>query len=104
MIWYLNISKYIRIKKHMLTKRKKMNAIKEVEENPANTGSAAAQISILTKKIEELTKHLQKNKHDNSSRRGLIQMVADRRSHLLYLKNNDPKKYTSVSKKLDLKI
>lgn len=87
----------------MLTKRKKANAIKMVEEDPKNTGSAGAQIAILTKRIEEVTTHLKSNKKDNHSRRGLIKMVADRRSHLKYLEKKQPKKYKDVAKKLGIR-
>lgn len=87
----------------MLTKRKKANAIKIVEEDPKNTGSAGAQIAILTRRIEEVTSHLKIHKKDNHSRRGLIQMVADRRAHLKYLLNNKPEIHKTVVKKLGLR-
>ena len=87
----------------MLTKRKKVNAMKEVRLHDQDTGSAPAQIGLLTKKIEEVTKHLKTHKKDNGSRRGLIQMVADRRKLIKYLEKNDPKSLKSVSKKLGLR-
>ena len=87
----------------MLTKRKKENAIKEVRRHDSDTGSPEAQVSLLTKQIEELSKHLKKHKKDFHSRRGLLQMVADRRKHLKYLERNDAKSYKSLVKKLDLK-
>ena len=68
-----------------------------------DTGSPEVQISILSRRIEELTSHLKIHKKDNHSRRGLIQMVADRRKHLSYLKTNFEKRYKEVAKKLDLK-
>ena len=69
----------------MLTKRKKINAIKDVKRHETDTGSPEAQIAVLSKRIEELTTHLKKNHKDNHSRRGLLQMVANRRKHLKYL-------------------
>jgi small subunit ribosomal protein S15 len=87
----------------MLTKRKKENAIKDVKRHDADTGSPEVQIGLLTKQIDELSKHLKKHKKDNHSRRGLLQMVADRRKHLKYLEKKDEKSYKSVVKKLDLK-
>jgi small subunit ribosomal protein S15 len=87
----------------MLTKRKKENAIKEVRRHDSDTGSPEAQVSLLTKQIEELSKHLKKHKKDFHSRRGLLQMVADRRKHLKYLERNDAKSYKSLVKKLELK-
>jgi len=87
----------------MLTKRKKENAIKDVRRHDSDTGSPEAQVAILTRQIDELSKHLKRNKKDFHSRRGLLQMVADRRKHLNYLAENDPKAYKALVKKLDLK-
>lgn len=87
----------------MLTKRKKENATKEVRRHDTDTGSPESQVAVLTKRIDELSKHLKKNKKDFHSRRGLLQMVADRRKHLNYLQRKDEKTYKSLIKKLDLK-
>jgi len=87
----------------MLTKRKKENVIKEVRRHDSDTGSPEAQVAILTKQIDDLSKHLKKNAKDFHSRRGLLQMVADRRKHLTYLARKDEKAYKSLIKKLDLK-
>jgi small subunit ribosomal protein S15 len=87
----------------MLTKRKKEKAIKEAATHATDTGSPEVQIAILSKKIDELTSHLKKHLNDKHSRRGLLQMVADRRSHLKYLEGSDKKRYNAIVKKLDLK-
>ena len=87
----------------MLTSRKKATAIKNVQIHPKDTGSPEVQVSILSKKITELTDHLKTHKKDNHSRRGLIQMVADRRSHLKYLATSNKKRYDAITKKLGLK-
>ena len=87
----------------MLTKRKKENAIKEVRRHDSDTGSPESQVAVLTKQIDDLSKHLKKNAKDFHSRRGLLQMVADRRKHLKYLAGKDEKAYKSLIKKLDLK-
>jgi ribosomal protein S15, bacterial/organelle len=87
----------------MLSKRKKENAIKVGQRHDGDTGSAEAQISLLTKKIEELAKHLKTHKKDFHSRRGLLQMVADRRKHLSYLKRKNEKSYEKLIEKLGLK-
>jgi len=87
----------------MLTKTKKANAIKKARIHDTDTGSPEAQVSILSKKIDELAEHLKKNSKDNHSRRGLLQMVADRRKHLKYLKGKDEKRYEALNKKLGLK-
>jgi len=87
----------------MLTKRKKENALKVGQRHESDTGSAEAQVSLLTRQIEELAKHLKTHKKDFHSRRGLLQMVANRRKHLKYLERKDVKAYNALLKKLDLK-
>ena len=87
----------------MLTTRQKTKIIKEVGVNDKDTGSAEVQIALLSKRIEELTDHLKKYKKDNHSRRGLLGMVADRQTHLNYLRKNHPRRYSSIAKKLELK-
>ena len=87
----------------MLTKIKKANAIKKTQIHDTDTGSPEAQVSILSKKIDDLASHLKKNHKDNHSRRGLLQMVSDRRKHLKYLKKTDEKRYETLNKKLGLK-
>jgi small subunit ribosomal protein S15 len=87
----------------MLTKRVKTGVIKNVAMHDTDTGSSFVQVGILSRQIEELTSHLKKNQKDFHSRRGLLQMVADRRSHLRYLEKNDKRRYTALIKKLGLK-
>ena len=87
----------------MLTKRKKNTATKDVKRHDSDTGSPEVQVAVLSKQIEELTKHLKKNKKDNHSRRGLLGMVADRRKHLKYLEKKNKRSYNALIKKLGLK-
>ncbi|HMO79070.1 MAG TPA: 30S ribosomal protein S15 [Candidatus Paceibacterota bacterium] len=85
----------------MLTKKKKSKAIKEVQTHTKDTGSPEVQIAILTKQIEELTKHLKKHTRDNHSRRGLLSMVATRQKLMRYLAKKDPKRHKSLVKKIN---
>jgi small subunit ribosomal protein S15 len=87
----------------MLTARQKTKIIKETGIHDKDSGSPEVQVALLTKKIDELTAHLRKHRKDNHSRRGLLGMVADRQSHLVYLKKNYPKRYSAIIKKLELK-
>lgn len=87
----------------MLTKIKKTKIIKDTQIHEADTGSPEVQIAILTKRIDELASHLKKNAKDNHSRRGLLQMVADRKVHMKYLEKKNPKRYSTLVKKLGLK-
>ena len=87
----------------MLTKRKKQNVIKKVQVHEKDTGSDGVQTAILSGRIDELAKHLKKNKKDVHSRRGLIKMVGDRRKRLKYLEKKDKKQYSALVKTLGLK-
>ncbi len=87
----------------MLTTKKKMAVIKDTARHSADTGSPDVQVALLSKQIDELAKHLKKNPKDFHSRRGLLQMVADRRSHLRYLETSNKRRYNALIKKLGLK-
>ena len=87
----------------MITTKQKQNIIKKVRVHDTDTGSPEAQVAILSKRIDELASHLKKNHKDNHSRRGLLQMVADRRTHLSYLKRKNRDRYDSLVKTLGLK-
>ena len=87
----------------MLTTKKKAKIIKEAAINEKDTGSPEVQIAVLSQRIEELTSHLKKHLKDKHSRRGLLQMVADRRTHLKYLEQNYKKRHSAIVKKLGLK-
>ncbi len=87
----------------MLSKQKKSNAVKAQKRHDTDSGSPEVQVSLLTRQIEELAKHLKKHSKDFHSRRGLLQMVADRRKHLKYLERKDAKKYAKLVTELGLK-
>ena len=86
-----------------LTKEKKTNIIKKFARDEKDTGSPEVQIGILTEEINALTEHLNKNKQDKHSKRGLLIKVGKRRSLLNYLLKNDVKKYREVVKELGLR-
>jgi len=87
----------------MLSKRKKTTVIQGSGIHEKDTGSPEVQIALLTRQIDELATHLKKHNKDKHSRRGLLQMVANRRSHLKYLEGNNKKRYNAIIKKLNLK-
>ena len=86
----------------MLATKKKQAVIKKNQVHAKDTGSSEVQVAILSTQIDELAKHLKKHKKDNHSRRGLIKMVADRRTHLKYLERKDKARYNALLKKMDL--
>ena len=67
----------------------KTKTIEQFKTHAKDTGSADVQIALLTERINHLTEHLQTNKKDHSSRRGLLMMVSQRRRLLDYLHNTD---------------
>ena len=87
----------------VISKTKKQKLIREVAVHEKDTGSPEVQISILTKRIEELAKHLKTHAKDNHSRRGLLAMVAGRAAHMKYLEKKNPKRARALEKKLGLK-
>lgn len=87
----------------MLTKRKKDKIIEKFRIHKSDTGSPEVQTAVLSAEIDELIKHLRKHKKDQSSRRGLLKKVSQRRALLDYLKTEDEKRYQSLIKKLGLK-
>jgi small subunit ribosomal protein S15 len=87
----------------MVSKTLKTKLIKGVQVHEKDTGSPEVQISILTKRIEELAAHLKKHTKDVHSRRGLLAMVASRQAHMKYLQKKNPKRAATLAKKIGLK-
>ena len=81
----------------------KTKTIEQFKLHVKDTGSADVQIALLTQRINHLTEHLQTNKKDHSSRRGLLMMVGQRRRLLEYLEIKDVSRYQTVTKKLKLR-
>lgn len=86
-----------------LTPEAKKVIIDEFKTHENDTGSPEVQIAMLTKRINQLTEHLQQHKKDHHSRRGLLQMVGKRRSLLNYLRDNNIERYRQLVEKLELR-
>lgn len=86
-----------------LTKESKSELIQKYQLKEGDTGSPEVQIAILTERINNLNDHLQKNKKDHHSRRGLLKMVGQRRGLLNYLKTKDIERYRAIIEKLSLR-
>ena len=78
-------------------------AVSSVALHEKDTGSADVQVARLTERINLLTEHLKGNAKDHSSRRGLLKMVARRRSLLDYLKDTAVERYTKLIESLNLR-
>lgn len=82
-------------------KKEEIKGTFRIHEN--DTGSPEVQVALLTERINGLTKHLQENVKDRSSRRGLLKMVAERRRLLDYLNCKDANRYQSLVERLNLR-
>ncbi len=86
-----------------LTTEKKTSIFTEFGGRPENTGSIEGQIALLTERISEISKHLQENKKDFSTHRGLMQLVGKRKSLLIYLQRHNLQSYRGLIEKLGLR-
>ena len=86
-----------------MLKEQKEEIIKEFGRHQNDTGSPEVQIALLTTRISELTEHLQDHTHDESSRRGLLKLVGQRRRLLAYLRREDYQRYVAISDRLGLR-
>ena len=86
-----------------MTAERKLALVKDFATKAGDTGSPEVQVAILTERINYLTDHFKTHKKDNHSRRGLLKMVAARRSLLDYLKSKDDARYQSLIKRLDIR-
>ena len=81
----------------------KQKIIDEFSVKQGDTGSPEVQIALLSNRIDNLAKHLESNKKDNHSRRGLLGIISKRRRLLIYLQGKDEARYKELIKKLGLK-
>jgi small subunit ribosomal protein S15 len=87
----------------MLNKEAKDQIIEQYKLHVGDTGSPEVQIALLTHRINSVNEHLQSNKKDHHSRRGLLKMVGQRRNLLRYLQNKDIERYRSLIEKLGIR-
>lgn len=86
-----------------LTKEVKSEIFAKYGGAAANTGSAEGQIALFTFRINHLTEHLKRNRHDYNTERSLVKLVGKRRSLLDYLKNKDINRYREIIKELNIR-
>ena len=84
-------------------KKNKKKIIDDLKINEKDVGSPQVQIGLLSEKINNLSKHFEKNKNDKHSSRGLVKAVNLRKRFLDYLKKRDSKSYSEVLSKLKLR-
>lgn len=86
-----------------LTAEEKKTILAEYGLHESDTGSAEAQVALLSKRIADLTEHLKQHKHDHHTRRGLLGLVGKRRRLLRYLQTVDINRYRSLIERLGLR-
>ena len=86
-----------------MEKAKKEEIIKSFAKSEKDTGSTEVQVAILTERINHLTEHLKANPADKHSRRGMMQLVGQRKGLLKYLESVDIERYRDLKKKLNLR-
>ncbi|MCL2062110.1 MAG: 30S ribosomal protein S15 [Firmicutes bacterium] len=86
-----------------MTKERKAELIAKYATHEGDTGSPEVQVALLTERINHLTGHFKTHSKDHHSRRGLLQMVGNRRSLLNYLKDVDIERYRALVAKLELR-
>lgn len=86
-----------------ISKAQKSQLITEYRLAENDTGSPEVQVALLTTRIDALIEHLNTHKHDESSRRGLLKLVGQRRRHLAYLKKSDSQRYQLLIQRLGLR-
>jgi small subunit ribosomal protein S15 len=86
-----------------LTTDQKKKLMDAYHRHDGDTGSPEVQIALLTARINQLTEHLKAHKHDESSRRGLLMLVGQRRRHLVYLSRMNPNAYNAITERLSLR-
>ena len=86
-----------------LTKEKKSQIFNDFGGSAKNTGSIEGQIALLTERIAQISNHLQDNKKDFSTHRGLMQLVGKRKRLLNYLQKHNLTGYRQLIEKLGIR-
>jgi small subunit ribosomal protein S15 len=86
-----------------MDKNAKAKTMETFARHEGDTGSPEVQVAILSSRISELTEHLREHKHDESSRRGLLKMVGQRRRLLAYIRRNDYQRYMALTDRLNIR-
>lgn len=86
-----------------LTQERKQEILQSYQVHETDTGSADVQVAMLTDRINRLSGHLKTNKKDHSSRRGLLQMIGQRKSLLSYIRKQDLARYQALIQRLGIR-
>jgi small subunit ribosomal protein S15 len=86
-----------------LTQERKQEILSEHQRHATDTGSADLQVAMLTDRINRLSLHLKTNKSDHASRRGLLQMISNRKRLLAYIQREELSRYQALIAKLGIR-
>ncbi len=85
------------------TKDKKTEIINTYKTHEGDTGSPEVQVALLSERINYLTEHFKVHGKDHHSRRGLLQLVGQRRRLLDYLKAKNADRHAELIRRLGLR-
>ena len=86
-----------------INKEEKKNYVEKFGSDSNDTGSSEVQIAILTHRIRELTEHVKVHKKDTHTRRGLVNLVSQRKKMLKYLMRANAASYIKLIKELKIR-
>jgi len=86
-----------------MDKETKTKLMENFARHEGDTGSPEVQIALLSNRITQLTDHLRTHKHDESSRRGLLMLVGQRRRLLAYIRRNEYQRYIALTDRLNIR-
>ena len=81
----------------------KQQLINAHQNHPTDTGSVEVQVAMLSERISKLSNHLQSNKHDFSSRQGLLKMIGQRKRLLNYVRDKSEQRFNDLISKLGIR-
>lgn len=85
------------------SKDQKASVISGYRTHESDTGSPEVQVALLSERIGYLTDHFKSHPKDHHSRRGLLQLVGQRRRLLEYLKGKDLARYRGLIGRLGIR-
>jgi small subunit ribosomal protein S15 len=87
----------------LISKAGTQETIHAYRKHEKDTGSPEVQIALLTQRIEDLSEHFKAHTKDHHSRRGLLNLVSQRRRLLTYLRRTGPDRYQELIQRLGLR-
>lgn len=86
-----------------MEKEEKIQVVEKYGRHKGDTGGTEVQVALLTNRINQLTGHMARNRHDYHTRRGLLKLVGQRKRLLSYLSRCDVGRYHNLIASLGLR-